>query len=1192
MKAILNVFKSRSFLVGLAFVLLIGLVLALGTWLDWSMTIRLLGVIGVMLMFIVVLALNFVRANNAASAIEESIKMQAAQQRMTARPDRQGDIEDLQRELERAIEMLKQSKLGKRTGSGRAALYALPWYMIIGPPAAGKTTAIANSGLNFPIGKNAIRGVGGTRNCDWFFSDQAILLDTAGRYMTEHEDSDEWLAFLDVLKKHRKERPINGVLVGISVAELAEATLDEIEWHADNIRQRIDELIQHFGIRFPVYLLFTKCDLLQGFVEFFGELSRSEREQVWGSTFDKKTESSEVLELFNSEFDLLHERLLDARSMRLSRSMKREDRRTVYVFPLEFASMKDRLSTFVSRLFQPNPYQESPILRGFYFTSGTQEGKPIDRVIQSIARQVNLPAAPTAYEQDAEMETKSYFIKELFMRVIVPDQYLVAQTSTSQRRGRMAQVGVGAAAAVCLVLFLVASSQALLRSQLDIVRVEEAAAAAVPVHWDRDAATVNLERMERLRSEVSLLENRERKPPWLRLGLYRGGTVLEPARRLYLDRTHAFVSGQLFPALLDRLSAPSRTVRLEGDLRQRLHDDLRAYRLMTTEQARLEDEHNREMLREHLRALASERVPILAGEPGSSALNSHLAYYVDGLRNGYVKGFAADENLISRVRTAIFQAPSVVNLYEAMKEQATGELPPFTLADAVPAHYLSYFGGRPEVPGFFTKTGWEQYVRDAIAEQSKDPERADWVMGYSVEDLPPEMRDQQRVAEQLEELYFNEYAARWERFLRSVQVRPIGDARTGARQLADLGSEFDSPIVWVLAHVTDQTTFEGGSLADLQDRFTERAERAGEAQVRNRTGVVGAVSGREDEAEMHPITRRFLSLHELKANAAASGGAAAGLYDALRSLTKVSEALSAVAANGDAHAAEYAAGVFESNGGEIAGELQTIGRVLGRLDGDIRAALFENPIRQGWAAVVRAAQNHLNNRWHDSVFTPFQSKLADVYPFRENVQGALLSDVESFFHPENGAVRLFVAEELQPFLGRDGEPRRYEGQSIAISSTAKGSIAAADRITGGLFNGGVMRLDLEIQPELVTSEGGPAPGGVYLRIHGAEDTYRMGSYRPWTTVNWPGGPGASLMLSTQQGNVTVAQFEGDWALFRLLQQAQIQRRSGSEYELSWSQDYAGQGRVYIKYNLRARTAPELYSDPRAFFNLSVPESLN
>ena len=72
--------------------------------------------------------------------------------------------------------------LRQTLGKGGQALYQLPWYAIIGPPGAGKTTALFNSGLRFPLaerhGAEPVRGVGGTRNCDWWFTEKAVLLDT------------------------------------------------------------------------------------------------------------------------------------------------------------------------------------------------------------------------------------------------------------------------------------------------------------------------------------------------------------------------------------------------------------------------------------------------------------------------------------------------------------------------------------------------------------------------------------------------------------------------------------------------------------------------------------------------------------------------------------------------------------------------------------------------------------------------------------------------------------------------------------------------------------------------------------------------------------------------------------------------------------------------------------------------------
>ncbi len=126
------------------------------------------------------------------------------------RPDQRpsADVVQLRERFEEALATLKQQK--KRGGLG---LYEMPWYVIIGAPGSGKTTALVNSGLQVPAraanrASGALRGVGGTRNCDWWFTEEAVLLDTAGRYTTQDSDASAdsagWAGFLPLLKKHRE----------------------------------------------------------------------------------------------------------------------------------------------------------------------------------------------------------------------------------------------------------------------------------------------------------------------------------------------------------------------------------------------------------------------------------------------------------------------------------------------------------------------------------------------------------------------------------------------------------------------------------------------------------------------------------------------------------------------------------------------------------------------------------------------------------------------------------------------------------------------------------------------------------------------------------------------------------------------------------------------------------------------------
>jgi type VI secretion system protein ImpL len=97
------------------------------------------------------------------------------------------DVAEQRDRLTRALTLLRNAR------GTRGYLYEQPWYAIIGPPGSGKTTALANAGLRFPLAAELdggeIRGVGGTRFCDWSFTDEAVLIDTAGRYTTQDSNT-------------------------------------------------------------------------------------------------------------------------------------------------------------------------------------------------------------------------------------------------------------------------------------------------------------------------------------------------------------------------------------------------------------------------------------------------------------------------------------------------------------------------------------------------------------------------------------------------------------------------------------------------------------------------------------------------------------------------------------------------------------------------------------------------------------------------------------------------------------------------------------------------------------------------------------------------------------------------------------------------------------------------------------------
>ncbi|MGO1891559.1 MAG: type VI secretion protein IcmF/TssM N-terminal domain-containing protein, partial [Luteimonas sp.] len=348
-----------------------------------------LATIGIWVVALIVLALVIwgvvwivrrVQGRRAAKKLDTMVEEDTERAVASAKPAARADTEALRERMLEAVKAIKSSRIGVL--KGKAALYELPWYVIIGNPAAGKSSAILNSGLKFPFEdnrSNVIQGIGGTRNCDWYFTTEGIVLDTAGRYSVSVEDRLEWLTFLDLLKKNRPRAPLNGIIIAASIAELSGSKPEFAIELAKNLRQRVQEITERLEVYAPVYVVFTKADLIAGFTEFFRGMDPSERENVWGATlpFDPGGEKADALSAFDTHFDELADGLREMSLAQMAMARGREVSPGLLTLPLEFVGIKPALRTFIATLFEENPYQYPPVFRGFYFTSALQEGHSV-----------------------------------------------------------------------------------------------------------------------------------------------------------------------------------------------------------------------------------------------------------------------------------------------------------------------------------------------------------------------------------------------------------------------------------------------------------------------------------------------------------------------------------------------------------------------------------------------------------------------------------------------------------------------------------------------------------------------------------------------------------------------------------------------------------------------------------------------
>jgi hypothetical protein len=340
------------------------------------------------------------------------------------------------------------------------SLYSLPWYLLIGEPQSGKSTTLKNSGLEFPVGADALSGAGGTRNCDWWFSNEAVILDTAGRFTFQEEtapDQHEWSTFLKLLARHRRDCPINGVIVVIPATSLVEDPADEQERKAKNIRQKLLHLQKVLAIRVPVFILITKTDRILGFTEFFSKLDPADQRQLFGWSNPGPPEEPWDLKAFSGIFDDIVTRM---QKLRL-RLLKDDDNvgmlDKLFVFPEELESLKEPLANYLHTVFSATRFDEPFLFRGFYLTSGVQQGRPIARACRDLLRvQVGDPQGVLEDLEQVFSKSRAFFIRDFYEKKLFPEQGLIAPTRAALKRHAAYRWVLRGASAALAALFLLA----------------------------------------------------------------------------------------------------------------------------------------------------------------------------------------------------------------------------------------------------------------------------------------------------------------------------------------------------------------------------------------------------------------------------------------------------------------------------------------------------------------------------------------------------------------------------------------------------------------------------------------------------------------------------------------------------------------------------------------------------------------
>ena len=1048
----------------------------------------------------------------------------------------------------------------KKTGGGKNYLYDLPWYVIIGPPGSGKTTALINADIKFPLAEQqsgGLQGFGGTRYCDWWFAEEAILIDTAGRYTTQDSDAvadkASWGAFLSLLKKNRPKQPINGVILAFSVADLMRAEPEAIKAHADTVRARLAEIHETLKVDFPVYVMFTKADLISGFREYFASFSLSRRKKVWGHTFQTENRKEQTWQKAGPEFDALVGRLSDEVIDRLSEESDGVNRIAIFGLPGQMAILKDTAVDFLRQVFEPTRYKTSAMLRGFYFTSGTQEGSPIDQVLGAMGRSFGGDATGLMSGKG-----KSYFLHDLMKTVIFGEQGWVGYDRKAVRRSSVLRMASTTAMVLVAVGMLAAWSYSYYQNRA-LVGAAQAAMADYELAASEDLAAVEVKdtdflrvgnQLQVLRNMPAGYDNPTDEPTWAEgFGLSQRGTLQQSARDSYAQG-------------LERLFRPRLILRVEEQLQTfvganetlAIYETLKVYKLLGGAAPAPEDDLVRGWFRTDWQQVL---YPGINQEPARLMLEGHLQAMLE-LDDLTQPAVDLNADLVRKAEVILARMEVADQAYSLIVATAPfAGIPDFNVIERTGADARLVFEtvdgsdlSELVVPALFTYEGFHGFFLDQLAEVAIKLESEQWVLG--------EQAAEAQVAQQLANLgpkllnrYRDDYIVAWELVLGNLKLAPMAADKPAYVALGAASSPSTSPIMRLVQAITVETRLTqapesddalaglvptdsalgdavinvgGASALDQIQRRTSGLSKIGlqivmaASKSQKRAGNAG--SGPTPVIPGEDIEAQFAEYHALM-----DGEPGARPIDALlTSFDGIQQGLVLAASFGQAQAAAQMPALI--------GQLRA---TASRLPPDL-SRMVAQTIRdfEGDAAATTIAQ--INQELMNQVVPVCENTIGSRYPFSKNPNRQVpLSEFAQLFGPD-GAMDRFFNTYLAVHASMGAKDWTWNPDSPLadrLSLQTLRQFEHAAKIREAFFPGGATMVSLDVTVNQTAAHDRIKQS--VLVIDDQPIQMRQVGNTP-VTVKWPGGGGnVSLQLLPELNNrESQIVYQGPWALLQFL----------------------------------------------------------
>lgn len=1086
-----------------------------------------------------------------------------------------------------------------RLFQGKRYLYELPWYITLGSKASGKTTALIRAGLTFPVAGQMQRAASGfaqgTENVDWWLTNDAVLIDTAGHY-TRHgtsqaslspvtslaagdvtgdnvaddgkkahsaadadklrhgTDEAEWQGFLGILRSHRPRAPINGALLTIDLAAVTSQDETARIVEAAALRGRLAELREHLGIRFPVYLIVTKMDQLSGFAEYFGSLTAEGRAQTWGFTlpYGKETIAREGVGVrCEHELGLLVARLSDGINTRLQDEYDTGRRQKLAALGEEFAALTRPLGELIERIFLDSRYDDTQLgatLRGVYFTSATQAGTAVvaerRTIVQRLANAIGIALAARS---SPHIGNDTYFLHDLLTKIVFTEAHLARPNLHWEFRFRLLRL-IGHALALLTFAWLAIGLRVSFGTNSEyleaIAHKTQALAAKITQLYKEpklEAVPDTLTDARYLASYPGL--DLQDPDSAYRFGLYTAPDVAAESRHTY----DSLEDNLLLPQLVKRMESVLSDAITSQDPKA-AYDALRVY-LMLYDKAKFNADDVKAWV---LNDWAKTDSASVFG--GRASMIDHVQQLFSGARV-VQSPFVRNDALIQQARSFLDSSNATQRLYERAKAAMQKEAPDeFTLLRAVGPQAGTVFtraSGAPlsrGVPGIFTFDGYRNLFDKRLPEFAQVARDDDaWVMGRSfLRGLSDEAQKKTAeivssstgaddpLTEAIRREYLNEYAQQWDAFLGDIRTVNGTSLAFNLQVLRSFAAP-DSPLSRLArAAVRETTLTQPAAAADasfLQKATGQLAQKADSA-----LGIRA-----EERIERELVDNHFAPLREVvtgnadvqAASQPAPQQAGTTGLDGVASLLNEYYTSLTVADN-----------ALANNSMPPASDTATkLKMTANTMPAPFRAVLLQLS-QQGSQEVNQGIGQLLSRQMQAVVGDTCRLTIEGNYPFVPDSKRDVSTDDFTRVFAQGGVIDDFFTKTLAPFVDTLAKPWRYKtlpGATEAVQGPDLEPFQHAEAIRE-VFFGDPGQKQLTWKANIQIPELDPTITGLMIDIDGQTTLYQHGPVAPFA-VSWPGPRGGVHAEITANPRIrpdtSTISADGPWAFMRLIQKGHV-----------------------------------------------------